>query len=59
MIKSPEQALSRLQEFVRFVAEHRAAACLDEEVRRQMHREGVEGLVKILGEGLETGIELV
>ncbi len=32
---------------------------LDREVRRQMHREGFEGLVKIIRGGLEAGIELV
>ena len=56
---NPEQALARLQEFVRFVHEHRAARFLQREVRREMHREGIEGTIKILGESLETGIEFV
>jgi hypothetical protein len=59
LMRNPEQALARLQEFVRFVAEHRTAQKLDLEVRREMHREGVDGLVKILRGGLEAGIELV
>ncbi len=59
LIRRPEQALARLQEFVRFLAEHRTAVNLDREVRRQMHREGFEGLVKIIRGGLEAGIELV
>jgi hypothetical protein len=59
LIRRPEQALSRLQEFVRFLAEHRTAVNLDREVKRQMHREGFEGLVKIVRGGLEAGIELV
>ena len=58
-MRNPEQALARLQEFVRFVQEHRAAVCLEHEVRRQMHREGLDGMIKILGEGLETGVEFV
>jgi hypothetical protein len=59
LMRSPEQALARLQEFVRFVAEHRTALNLDLEVRREMHREGIDGVVKILRGGLEAGIELV
>ena len=59
VMRNPEQALSRLQEFVRFVHEHRAADRLEHEVRREMHREGLNGMLKILGESLETGIELV
>ena len=59
VMRNPEQALARLQEFVRFVQEHRAAVCLEHEVRRQMHREGLDGMIKILGEGLETGVEFV
>jgi hypothetical protein len=48
--KSAEQALSRLQEFVRFINLHRTALCLDCEVRRELHREGLAGMVKILRE---------
>jgi hypothetical protein len=59
LIRRPEQALSRLQEFVRFLAEHRSAVDLDREVKRQMHREGMEGLIKIIRDGFETGVELV
>ena len=58
VMRNPEQALARLQEFVRFVHEHRSAVCLEKEVRREMHREGIDGMIKILGENLETGIEL-
>ncbi len=59
LMRNPEQALARLQEFVRFVHEHRSARFLQRAVRREMHREGVEGAIKILGESLETGIEFV
>ncbi len=59
LMRNPEQALARLQEFVRFVHEHRAAHCLQGEVRREMHREGIEGVIKILGESLETSIEFI
>jgi len=50
LIKNPEQALSRLQEFVRFVAMNRKAVHLDAEVRKELHREGVEGMIKIFRE---------
>jgi hypothetical protein len=55
-MRNAEQALSRLQEFIRFVASNRAAVDLDREVRRELHREGVEGIVKLLR---ETSTELL
>ena len=48
--KNPAQALSRLQEFIRFLIEHRSSVALDTEVRRELHREGAKGLIKILRE---------
>jgi hypothetical protein len=56
LIRQPEQAMARLQEFVRFVAINRCAERLDREVRRELHREGIEGIVKILR---ETSLELL
>jgi hypothetical protein len=56
LIRHPEQAMARLQEFVRFVAMHRCAERLDREVRRELHREGIEGIVKILR---ETSVEML
>ena len=56
LFRHGEQALAKLQEFLRFIAEHRTAHCLDCEVRRVLHREGLEGMVKILG---ETGMEFL
>jgi hypothetical protein len=50
LIKHPEQAMARLQEFVRFIVVHRQSTCLDREIRRELHREGFEGMVKILRE---------
>jgi len=50
LFKGAEQALSRLQEFVRFINLHRTATCLNDEVRRELHREGFDGMVKILHE---------
>ena len=50
LIKQPEQALARLQEFFRFVAMNRSAVHLQREVRRELYREGFDGLIKILRE---------
>jgi hypothetical protein len=50
LIRSPEQAMARLQEFVRFIAVHRSSQHLEGEVRRELHREGIEGMVKVLRE---------
>jgi hypothetical protein len=48
--KNPEQALSRLQEFLRFLISHRSSVALDTEVRRELNREGAKGMIKILRE---------
>ncbi len=56
LMKHRDQALARLQEFVRFIAMHRTAERLDKEVRRELHREGIEGIVKILR---ETSVDLL
>jgi hypothetical protein len=48
--KHSEQALARLQEFLRFLIQHRTAVSLDVEVRRELHREGAKGMIKILRE---------
>jgi hypothetical protein len=56
LMRHPEQAMARLQEFTRFIAIHRTAERLDREVRRQLHREGLEGIVKVLR---ETSMEML
>jgi hypothetical protein len=50
LMRHPEQAMARLQEFIRFIALNRTAERLDREVRRELHREGIEGVVKVLRE---------
>jgi hypothetical protein len=50
LLKHPEQALARLQEFLRFVAINRAAVSLDRAIRRELYREGFDGMIKILRE---------
>lgn len=56
LLRNAEQALARLQEFIRFLATNRTAERLDREVRRELHREGVDGIVKLLR---ETSLELL
>jgi hypothetical protein len=56
LIKDPDQALARLQEFLRFVAINREAVHLQSVVRRELYREGFDGLIKILR---ETSTELI
>lgn len=50
LMKHPGQALARLQECIRFIAANRACVQLDREIRRELHREGVEGIIKVLRE---------
>jgi hypothetical protein len=50
LMRHPEQALARLQEFIRFISINRTCERLDREVRRELHREGIEGIVKLLRE---------
>jgi hypothetical protein len=56
LIKQPEQALARLQEFLRFVAINRDAMHLQTALRKELYREGFDGLIKILR---ETSTELI
>src|SRR5271166_5030586 len=48
LIKHPEPALARLQEFLRFIALNRTAVRLDRSIRRELYREGLDGMIKIL-----------
>jgi hypothetical protein len=50
VIRHPDQAMARLQEFFRFLVVHRQSENLDREIRRSLHREGIEGMIKILRE---------
>jgi hypothetical protein len=50
LLRNGEQAQARLQEFIRFITINRTAERLDREVRRELHREGIDGIVKLLRE---------
>ena len=38
----------RLQEFLRFIALNRTVVRLDRSIRRELYREGLDGMIKIL-----------
>ena len=57
--RKAEQALARLQEFLRFINENRTAESLAREVRKELHREGVAGSIQILREVSEATVELI
>ncbi len=59
LMKNPHQALARLQDFVRFVMIHRKSRCLEQEVVKELHREGIDGMITILREVSEASIELI
>jgi hypothetical protein len=50
LIKRPDQAMIRLQEFLRFMAMNRKSGSLNRAITRELHREGLDGLVKIIRE---------
>jgi hypothetical protein len=50
LMRNPEQALARFQEFVRFLSCHRCNLDLDLAIRHQLHKQGFQGMVKILRE---------
>ena len=50
LMRHPEQAIARLQEFARFIATKRRSERLDREIQRELHREGFDGLVRLLRE---------
>jgi hypothetical protein len=59
LFKNPQQALQQLQHFVKFIAVHRTSDRLLADVRREMHQEGFENLIKIVGEASEASLELL
>lgn len=56
LMRNAEESIARLQEFLRFIAMHRTAEHLSREVRRDLHRKGFEGVVKLLR---ETSVDLL
>jgi hypothetical protein len=59
LLKHPEQALHKLQQFLRFISCHRTSQRLDHEVQRELHKEGLGNMVNILREASEASLELI
>lgn len=49
LIKNSEQALTAMQEFLRFVHSHRRTLDIEKEIQAKLHREGIEGAIEVLG----------
>ncbi|MGY6276340.1 hypothetical protein [Methylomonas sp. MgM2] len=50
-IKNPEQALKALQEFLRFISDHRKSPNIEKDLQRRLHRDGLEGAIEVIREG--------
>jgi len=48
ILRTPRQALTAMQAFARFLRVHRQSQYLEEEIRRELRREGFRGAVEIL-----------
>jgi hypothetical protein len=48
LMRTPQQALLALQNFVRFVSTHRQSVDLEAEIRTDLRREGLAGAIEII-----------
>jgi len=51
LIKDASKALDAMQEFLRFVHQHRRSADIEKDIRRQLHHAGLEGALEVIREG--------
>ncbi|MGH8551110.1 MAG: hypothetical protein ACRERU_21400 [Methylococcales bacterium] len=51
VLKNAEQALRAMQQFLRFIANHRASTDIEQDIRKQLHRQGMEGAIQVIREG--------
>lgn len=56
IIQNPERALEVLQNFLNFLAIHRKNSNIDQVIRAQLHRDGLQGAVEVLRGGSEAMI---
>lgn len=47
-IKTPEQALKALQEFLQFVAAHRKSPDIEKDIQKKLHRQGFDGAIEVI-----------
>lgn len=59
LLKNPDQAMHKLQQFLRFISCHRTSQRLDRDVQHELHKEGLGNMVRILREASEASIELI
>ena len=53
VIKNAEQALFAMQEFLRFIADHRNSRNIEKDMQRKLHREGMEGAIEVIRESAQ------
>ena len=53
VIKNSEQALHAMQEFLRFIADHRSSPNIEKDLQRRLHREGLEGAIEVIRESAQ------
>ena len=56
LLKKPEQALKGLQQFLRFIAEHRKSADIEKDILENLHRRGLEGAIQVIREGSQEAL---
>lgn len=57
LIKNSQQALKAMQEFLRFVHNHRSCADIELAIRQRLHRQGLEGAIEVIREGAQDLME--
>ncbi len=56
LIKKSEQALFAMQEFLRFVHNHRHSANIEKDIKERLHRKGLEGAIEVLRDGAQEAM---
>lgn len=53
MLRNAEQALHAMQEFLRFIADHRRSPDIEQDIRKKLHRKGMEGAIEVIRESAQ------
>lgn len=51
LIKNSSKALEAMQEFLRFIHAHRRSADIEKDIKKRLHRAGLEGTIQVIREG--------
>ncbi len=57
LIKSSEKALLAMQNFLRFMHSHRHSLDIERDIRKALHRQGLEGAIQVIREGAQEMME--